>query len=58
MNKIEKAARIALAKRIRSMVPTPKEMEGLEDLVSAQEDACRLFADLSLKVADKLTKNI
>ena len=57
MNRYERAARIALAKRLRSMVPDPNEFEGFDN-EPEQKIAADYFVGQTIKWADKITKGV
>ena len=57
MNRYERAARIALAKRLRSMVPDPNEFEGF-DTEPEQKIAADYFVGQTTKLADKIMKGV
>lgn len=57
MSRAEKSARIALAKRLRSMVPDPTEFEIIET-EEDKEAASEFFVTLCIETADKLTRRI
>lgn len=57
MNRYERAARIALAKRLRSMIPDPEEFEG-ELSEEERELAAAFFTGETTRWADRIMRGV